>query len=54
MEFNKAQNITGLRVLRDNIIWLWEKDKSIVVIYPSVHEPVIKFIEENNWFYIIF
>ena len=49
MEFNKAPNIIGLRVLSDNIIWLWEKDNSVVVIDPSVHEPVIKFIDENNF-----
>ena len=48
MELNKAQNIKGLRVLRDNIIWLWEKDKSVVVIDPSVHEPVINYINEND------
>jgi len=48
MGFNKAQNIIGLRVLSDNVIWLWEKDKSVVVIDPSIHEPVIRFIEENN------
>ena len=48
MEFNKAQNIIGLRVLSDNIIWLWKKDKSVVVIDPSIHEPVIKYIDENN------
>ena len=48
MELNKAQNIIGLRVLTDNVIWLWEKDKSVVVIDPSVHEPVIRYIEENN------
>ena len=49
MEFNKAKNIIGIRVLRDNVIWLWEKDKSVVVIDPSVHEPVIRYIEENNF-----
>ena len=48
MEFNKAQNIIGLRVLNDNVIWVWEKDKSVVVIDPSVHEPVIRYINENN------
>ena len=48
MEFNKAHNITGLRVLNDNVIWLWEKNKSVVVIDPSVHEPVIRYIDENN------
>ena len=31
MEFNKVQNIIGLKVLSDNVIWLWEKDKSVVV-----------------------
>ena len=48
MEFNKARNIKGLRVLSDNIIWLWVKDKSVVVVDPSVHEPVIRYIDENN------
>ena len=48
MEFNKAKNIIGLRVLKDNVIWLWEKDKSVVVIDPSVHEPVAKYINVNN------
>jgi len=49
MDFNKAQNMIGLRVLNDNVIWLWVKDKSVVVIDPSVHEPVIRYIEENNF-----
>ena len=48
MEFNKAPNIIGLRVLRDNVIWLWEKDKSVVVIDPSLDEPVARYIDENN------
>ncbi len=48
MELNKAQNIKGLRVLSDNVIWLWEKHKSVVVIDPSVYEPVAKYIDENN------
>ena len=48
MDFNKAQKIKGLKVLSDNVIWLWEKDKSVVVIDPSLHEPVIKYIDENN------
>ena len=48
MEFNKAKNVIGLRVLRDNVIWLWKKNKSVVVIDPAIAEPVIKHIEENN------
>ena len=48
MEFYKARNIIGLRVLSDNIIWLLVKDKSVVVVDPSVHEPVIRYINENN------
>ena len=48
MEFNKARNIIGLRVLSDNVIWLLAKDKSVVVVDPSVHEPVIRYINENN------
>jgi len=49
MDFNKARKIIGLRVLNDNVIWLWVKDKSVVVVDPSVHEPVIKYINENNF-----
>ena len=41
--------IIGLRVLNDNVIWLWVKDKSVVVVDPSVHEPVIRYIDENNF-----
>ena len=48
MELNKAKKITGLRVLSDNVIWLWEKEKSVVVIDPSVHEPVVKYLVENK------
>ncbi len=48
MDFNKAQNIKGLKVLNDNVIWLWEKNKSVVVIDPAVSNPVIEYISENN------
>ena len=48
MDFNKAKKIIGLRVLRDNIIWLWEKNKSAVVIDPALSEPVIKYLEKNE------
>jgi len=50
MEFNKARNIIGLRVLSDNVIWLLVKDKSVVVVDPSVHEPVIRYINEKNYY----
>ena len=49
MELNKARNIIGIRVLNDNVIWLWVKNKSVVVVDPSVHEPVIRYIDENNF-----
>ena len=48
MEFNKVQNIIGIKVLNDNVIWLWIKNKSAVVIDPAVSEPVIKYLNENN------
>ena len=48
MDLNKAKKIIGLRVLRDNIIWLWEKNKSAVVIDPALSEPVINYLEKNN------
>ena len=48
MEFKKAQKIIGFKVLRDNIIWLWEKNESAVVIDPAISEPVIQYLEKNN------
>ena len=48
MEFKKAPKIIGLKVLTDNVIWFWKKNNSVVVIDPSVAEPVIKFINEND------
>ena len=48
MGFNKVQNIIGIRVLKDNIIWLWEKNKSVVVIDPAIAKPVIEYLDENN------
>ena len=48
MDFNKARNIIGLKVLKDNIIWLWKKNNSAVVIDPSIAKPVIKYLDNNN------
>ena len=48
MEFYKDQDIVGLKVLSDNIIWLWRKNKSVVAIDPAVSKPVINYIDENN------
>ncbi len=48
MEFNKEQTIIGLRVLSDNVIWLWKKNNSVVVVDPAVSQPVIEFIKSNN------
>ena len=48
MEFNKEQKIIGLRVLSDNVIWLWKKHKSAVVVDPAISKPVIEYIKANN------
>tara|TARA_Y100001970_G_scaffold252493_1_gene326353 strand:+ start:743 stop:1483 length:741 start_codon:yes stop_codon:yes gene_type:complete len=48
MEFNKAPNIIGIRVLSDNVIWLWKKNNSVVAIDPAIPKPVIKYLNENN------
>ena len=48
MEFNKEQKIIGLRVLSDNVIWLWIKNKSVVVIDPAVSHPVIEYLKTND------
>ena len=44
----RDSNIIGLRVLSDNVIWLLVKDESVAVVDPSVHEPVVRYINENN------
>ena len=48
MAFNKEQKIIGLKVLNDNVIWLWEKNKSVVVIDPAISKPVINYLKVNN------
>ena len=48
MEFNKAHHIIGLRVLKDNVIWIWRKNKSAVVVDPAIDRPVIDYLTENN------
>ena len=48
MEFNKEQNIIGIRVLSDNIIWLWRKNNSAVVVDPAISQPVIEFLKAYN------
>ena len=48
MAFNKEQTIIGLRVLSDNVIWLWKKNKSVVVVDPALSKPVIKYLKANN------
>ena len=48
MDFNKDQKIIGIRVLKDNVIWLWRKNKSVVVIDPATPSAVIKYLIENN------
>ena len=48
MEFNKEQKIIGLRVLSDNVIWLWIKNKSVVVIDPALSQPVTEYLKTND------
>ena len=48
MEFNKDHKIIGLKVLNDNVIWLWQCNKSVVVIDPAVSQPVIKYLKDND------
>mgnify|MGYP003319783025 CR=1 FL=1 len=49
MEFNKEQNIIGIRALNDNVIWIWKKNKSAVVIDPALSQPVIKYLKKNDF-----
>ena len=48
MKFNKEQKIIGIRVLNDNVIWIWRKKKSAVVIDPALSKPVIEYLKTNN------
>ena len=48
MALNKEEEISGLPVLNDNIIWIWVKGNRAVVIDPAISEPVIKFIRKKN------
>ena len=48
MPLNKAKKIIALPVLKDNIIWLWVRNKSVVVVDPAISSPVIKWIKERN------
>ena len=33
----------------DNVIWIWEHNKSVVVIDPAVANPVFKYLDDNNF-----
>ena len=48
MGFNKEQKIIGIRVLNDNVIWLWKKNNSVVVIDPALSQTVVKYLKVNN------
>ncbi len=48
MKFNKEQKIIGIRVLNDNVIWIWAWRKSAVVIDPALSKPVIEYLKINN------
>ncbi len=48
MVFNKEPKIIGIRVLSDNVIWLWENDNSAVVIDPALSQPVIEYLKAKN------
>ena len=48
MEFNKEHKIIGIRVLSDNVIWVWEKNNSAVVIDPATSQPVIEYLKVKN------
>tara|TARA_Y100000589_G_scaffold329902_1_gene377909 strand:- start:1469 stop:2212 length:744 start_codon:yes stop_codon:yes gene_type:complete len=48
MTIKKEQEIFGLPVLEDNIIWLWVNERSVVVIDPGVSDPVIDWIKKRE------
>ena len=51
MTLNKekeVEEIYGLPVLNDNIIWIWVKGNRAVVIDPAISKPVINFIRDKK------
>ena len=48
MGFNKEHKIIGIRVLSDNVIWIWRNNNSAVVIDPALSQPVIEYLNANN------
>ena len=40
--------IYGLPVLSDNIVWIWIKEKSAVVVDPSVTAPIATWLRDND------
>ncbi len=48
MDFNKEQRIIPIRVLSDNVIWLWENKNSAVVVDPALSKPVIDYLKAKN------
>ena len=48
MGFNKEKEIIGIRVLSDNVIWIWKNNKSAVVVDPALSQPVIEYLKAHN------
>ena len=48
MGFYKEQKIIGIRVLSDNVIWIWENNNQAVVVDPALSKPVIQYLKANN------
>ncbi len=41
--------IHAIPVLKDNIIWVWQIGKQVVVVDPAISKPVIQWIKDNNY-----
>ena len=48
MEFYKDQNIYGVPVLEDNIIWFWIEKQSVAIIDPGISKPIIEWMHSKN------
>ncbi len=48
MTINKEKGIFGIPVLEDNIIWIWEENKSAIVVDPGISKPVLNWVESKN------
>tara|TARA_Y100001970_G_scaffold294017_1_gene445870 strand:+ start:5666 stop:6412 length:747 start_codon:yes stop_codon:yes gene_type:complete len=48
MKTNEKFSIHSIRVLKDNIVWIWTKEKDAIVIDPSISKPIYSWLKQND------